>query len=178
MKMELERVVARFRSALRPINRIKHVVDFQTAVPVNTQILQVVANTVDAPVISNADHVQTGATVNSVFLTTEVVASETSATATPNFYWMFYKNPGNNIIFPNANAVGSSDAKRFVIHQEMVMINPLDGGVPRNVFKGVIKIPKHLRRSAPNDRWIVQLFIPSTGVSVNACTQAHYKEFR
>ncbi len=163
---------------LRPVNRIKHVVDSQTAVPVNTQINILLARGVDAPTLATTDQVQTGCTINGVFLTVEAVASETSTTATPNVYVMIFKNPGNNVTFPNGNAVGSSDAKRFVFHQEMLMINPLDGGNPRNLFKGVIKLPPRFKRFGPDDRLFVQIFIPSTGVAINACVQCHYKEFR
>ncbi len=166
-------------SSLRPVHRIKHVRDFQTAVPVNTPIVQIIAHAKDAPVIANTQEVETGAKINGFFITVEVVASETSTTATPNFYFIIYKNPGNNLGgWPNGNAVGSSDLKRFVFHQEMVMINALDGGSPRNLFKGVVAIPKGARRMGPDDTWNIQLFTPSTGVAVNACGQIHYKEFR
>ncbi len=177
-RMVKELAVARFRSSMRPIHRIKHVVDIQTAIPVNVKIENNLIATVDAPVISSVTQVETGSRVNGIFLTVEAVASETSTTATPNLYLAVYKNPGNNLTFPNANAVGTDDNKRFVIHQEMVMINALDGGSPRNVFKGVIVIPKHLQRMGPFDTLELQLFIPSTGVAINACAQCHYKEFR
>ncbi len=178
MKMELALMVARFRGSLRPINRIKHVVDFQTAIPVNTQIGQALITATDSPALADQDGVMTGSTVHGIFMTIECVASETSTTATPNIYLAVYKNPGGNITFPNANAVGASNEKKFVIHQEMVMLNPVDGGNPRNIFKGVIKIPPRLKRFGPQDLLVAQLFIPSTGVAVNACTQVHYKEFR
>jgi len=164
--------------SLRPVHRIKHVVDIQTAVPVNVQVVNDLIKTVDAPVISSRNEVETGCTVNGIFLTVEAVASETSTTATPNLYMMIMKNTGNNLTFPDGNDVGGDDNKRFVIHQEMVMINALDGGSPRNVFKGVIVIPRGYRRFGPFDTLEMQLFIPSTGVAINACAQCHYKEFR
>jgi len=165
---------------MRPvIHRIKHVVDLQTAIPVNTQIPNTVIKASDTPDLASVTEVETGAKVSSFFCTVECVASETSTTATPNIYMMFVKNPGGiYATFPNANAVGSSNKKRFVIHQEMVMINPLDGGNPRNIFKGVIKIPKGYQRMAPDDELEMHVFIPSTGVAVNLCAQFHYKEFR
>ncbi len=168
------------RTSLRPVNRIKHVVDYQTAVPVNVQITQQIAIGVDAPVLANVSTCASGCTINGFFITTELVATESGVGKTPNFYWILYKNPGNNVgTIPNGNAVGSSDFKRNVIHQEMIMFQPeASVGVPRNVFKGVIPIPKHMRRMAPGDIWLIQLFSPSTGVAVNACTQVHYKEFR
>ncbi len=166
------------RYSIRPVHRIKHVVDIQQALPVNTLIPVniVVAN--DNPVLGSSTQVETGSLVNSFFITVEVVASETSTTATPNIYVYWNKNPGGNLTMPNGNAVGTDDNKKYVIHQEMEMINPLDGGNPRNLFKGVIKIPKHLRRFGPNDKLQMHMFIPSTGVAVNICAQAHYKEFR
>ncbi len=172
-------VVFRRRSmGLHPVNRTKHVVDFQTAVPLDTIIELVLVDTVDAPTLAGTKQVAIGSKINAIFMTCECVASETSTTATANFYFAFYKNPGTNFTFPKANAIGASDTKNHVIHQEMVMINPTDGGNPRNIFKGVIVIPKGMRRNAPKDRWVVQLFIPSTGVAALACLQAHYKEFR
>ncbi len=171
-------MVARFNRGLRPINRIKHVVDSQTALPVNTQLNVGIALANDAPVIGSPAQCITGSMVNSFFASVECVASESSTTATANIYIMFVKNPGDNLTFPNANAVGSDDNKRFVFHQEMNMINPTDGGNPRNLFKGVIKVPKHLRRMGPSDKIQMLMFIPSTGVAVNICSQFHYKEFR
>ncbi len=153
-------------------------VDIQTAIPINTKIVNTLAVAVDAPTLPNRPDVETGSTINGIFLTVEAVASESSTTATPNIYMMVMKNPGGNLTFPNGNVVGSDDNKKYVIHQEMVMINAIDGGVPRNIFKGVIVIPKHMRRFAPNDVLQMQIFVPSTGVALNVCAQCHYKEFR
>ncbi len=168
------------RYNLRPINRIKHVVDVQQALPVNTLLNVNIVRTKDAPVLANTDEVITGSKVGSFFGTVEVVASETSTTATANLYIYFAKDPGSTLVtlMPDGNMVGTSDLKKFVIHQEMVMINPADGGNPRNVFKGVIKIPRGYQRNGPDDRIKMFMFIPSTGVAVNICAQFHYKEFR
>ncbi len=152
--------------------------DIQQAVPVNANLNVVIAQAVENPSLANSHECAFGSKINGIYITAECVASETSTTATPNFYWYMAKNPGGNLTLPNGNAVGVDDNKRFVIHQEMVMINALDGGNPRNIFKGVIVIPKGYRRMGPNDQIKVYFFIPSTGVAVNMCIQAHYKEFR
>ncbi len=174
--------MARYRRGMnmRPINRIKHVVDTQQALPVNVLLNFKILQTKDAPALANQAEVITGSRVSSFFCTVEVVASETSTTATPNLYIYFAKLPGTVFTgsMPNGNAVGTSDLKKFVIHQEMVMINPLDGGNPRNVFKGVIRVPKGYQRNGPDDSLALFMFIPSTGVAVNICAQFHYKEFR
>ncbi len=176
--MVKELAVARFRR-MSLGRRIKHVVDSQSAVPVNVQIDVVLARATDTPTLGSPFTCETGSKIYGFFITIEAVASESSTTATPNLYFIIYKNPGGNISgFPNGNAVGISDKKNLVFHQEMVMLNAVDGGSPRNIFKGVIAVPKHMQRMAPEDDFIMQLFIPSTGVAVNACTQSHYKEFR
>ncbi len=129
---------------------------------------------VDTPVIANRDDVETGSTVNAIFLVVEVVA--TSSAALSNVYMTVFKNPGANLTPPGANVVGSDDNKKYVIHQEMVMMQEQTGSNPRTLFKGVIVFPRGYRRNGPNDIWQISLLAP--GVSFNYCLQVHYKEFR
>ncbi len=77
---------------------------------------------------------------------------------------------------PTANFVGASDDKRFVIHQEMVMLQQVTNSNPRTLFKGVIAIPRGYRRMGPND--LLRLAVLAPGVNINICLQVHYKEFR
>ncbi len=157
--------------SLRPVNRIKHVFDVQDALAIGTQKEKNPIVAVDAPVLANTFEVQTGCTVNAIYLDIEVVA--TSSAALPNVYLAVWKNPGNNLTIPAPNTIGASDNKRFAIHQEMVMLQQQTNSNPRTLFKGVIVIPKGYRRFAPNDRLTVSLLSP--GVTVSFCIQAHYK---
>ncbi len=166
----------RYRRSLAVVHRIKHVVDKSATVTAATQLNQDIITTKDAPVLANVVEVETGAKVNGFYLKCEVASNETDAGAIPNVYMMVTKNPGGNITLPTANAVGASDNKRFVIHQEMIMLNNLAGGNPRTLFNGVIVIPKGYRRFGPNDVLTVSVF--STAVNFAFCLQAHYKEFR
>jgi len=128
----------------------------------------------DAPILANVSEVLTGSTVNAIYLKVEAVA--TSSAALPNFYLAVFKNPGDNLVFPNPNVIGSDDNKKYVIHQEMVMFQEQTGSNPRTVFNGVIMIPKGYRRFGPGDSLKVSVLAP--GVSTNYCLQCHYKEFR
>ncbi len=159
---------------MRPVNRIKHVVDIQSATVAGTKEEKYLIIAKDAPTLGLASEVQTGCTVNAIFMTVEAVA--TSSAALPNFYMMVMKNPGDNLSFPDPNQVGTNDNKRYVIHQEMVMFQEQTGSNPRTVFKGVILIPKGYRRFGPGDSLKISVLAP--GVSTNWCFQAHYKEFR
>ena len=160
--------------ALRPVHRIKHVVDGQFGVVLNNvqQVQLIIAS--DAPVLANTSEVETGSTVNGIYLNVEAYA--TTAGALANVYLSIQKNPGNNLGFVQPNTVGSNDDKRYVIHQEMKMLEQSVNGNPRTIFNGVIVIPKGYKRFGPNDRLTLGMFAP--GVDINFCLQCHYKEFR
>jgi len=169
-------MVARFnrQSSMRPIHRIKHVVDIQQAGVLAVPNIVNVALAVDAPVLANTTEVETGSTVNAIYLRVEAYAQ--TAAALSNFYLAVFKNPGGNLALPNINVIGTSDNKKYVIHQEMVMLQQVVNGNPRTVFNGVIRIPKGYRRFGPNDELEVQTFSP--GVNTFQCIQCIYKEFR
>ncbi len=159
---------------LRPVNRIKHVVDKQAAMNAGGSNDTNLIEAVDAPVIGNTQEVQTGCTVNAIYLVTE--ANATSSAALANVYITVAKNPGGNLTLPLPNVVGANDNKKYVIHQEMVMMQQVTNSNPRTLFKGVIVIPRGYRRFGPND--LLTLRYSSPGVNINFCIQCHYKEFR
>ncbi len=165
----------RFRNSLRPINRIKHVVDSQFATPLNVPFDVNVVFASDTPDLAQSAEVETGSTVNAIFLSLEVVNTGSTGVL-GNCYMIVFKNPGGNLTTPAANAVGIDDNKRYVIHQEMVMLQMVDNSNPRTLFKGVIVLPRGYRRQGPNDLLTIRTFSP--GIEITGCLQCHYKEFR
>ncbi len=159
---------------LRPVNRIKHVVDLQGAIIAGASTQEFLIRAVDAPIITNIFDVETGSTVHAIYLRVEVVA--TTSAALPNVYMIVFKNPGGNLTIPAGNLVGSNDNKKYIIHQEMLMLQKQDGSNPRTLFNGVIKIPRGYKRMGPNDTLTLGITVP--GVSIDFCLQCHYKEFR
>ncbi len=172
--------MARYRSrmALRPINRIKHVVDQSAVLAKATDFEMTIALATDTPALGVTSAVETGAKINGVYLRFETASNDAiDLGAIPNFYFLVAKNPGGNVTIPSPFSVGVSDNKRFVIHQEMAMIeNKGQGANPRTIFNGVIVIPKGMRRMGPNDQLLVKVQCPQLDTVV--CMQAHYKEFR
>lgn len=164
--------------ALHPVNRIKHVVDSSQVLAKDTTGGFTLATASDTPTQAVTTSVQTGCKINGFYIRVEVASNDAiDLGAIPNFYIMISKNPGGNVTMPEANAVGVSDNKRFVIHQEMSMIeNKGQGSNPRTMFNGVIVVPKGMRRMGPNDIWQVLTFCPQ--LDTVGCLQAHYKEFR
>ncbi len=165
----------RFNANIRPVNRIKHVVDQQGAtVAANTETISLIKTT-DTPTLAQNDEVETGSKVNAIYLHVEIVNTGTTGVI-GNVYMIVAKNPGGNLTLPIPNVVGINDNKKYVIHQEMVMMQMVDNSNPRTLFNGVILIPKGYRRNGPNDLLTLSLLAP--GVEINWCMQCHYKEFR
>ncbi len=162
---------------LRPINSLKHVVDLQGGLTIGTQTVAALIDTKDNPVQADSSAVATASVVKSIFLNVQVAATSTAALA--NVYMMVYKNPGNNIAVgnvPDANVVGTSDFRKQVFHQEMIMTEKNTTAIPRTLFKGVLRIPKHMQRMGLDD--IVAIALISPGVTYDFCFQCIYKEFR
>ncbi len=164
--------------ALRPINRIKHVIDNSATVAGGTVSGFVLADATDTPTLGVTNSVETGAKINGFYIRFEAASNEAiDLGAIPNFYLMVSKNPGNNVTLPSPSAVGSNDNKRFIVHQEMTMLeNKGQGSNARTIFNGVVVVPKGMRRMGPDDQWRVSFLSPTLDVAV--CMQAHYKEFR
>ncbi len=160
---------------MRPVKSLKHIVDIQGGLTVNSKQDEDLIRASDAPVFStNPQDVETGSTVNSIFLNVQVAATSTAALA--NVYMYVMKNPGNNITEVNANVVGTSDIRKHVIHQEMIMTEKNTTAIPRTLFKGVIKLPRGMKRFGIEDRLILSLLSP--GTTYDYCIQCIYKEYQ
>ncbi len=165
---------SRRMNRLHPVKSYKHIVDIQAGLVLAVQQDFTLIDAVDAPVLANTAQVQTASTVNAIFL--HVECSATTSAALANVYMFIMKNPSNALPIPAANAVGASDVKKQIIHQEMVMVERSTAGNPRALFKGVVLIPRGYRRFGQDDA--LKLAVLSPGVNLDLCIQCIYKEFR
>ncbi len=159
---------------LHPVNTIKHIIDAQIGIVLAVQSKVTIADAVDNPALASVNQVVVGSYVRSFFLNVQCAATGTAAIA--NIYMIVYKNPSNDLTLPNANVMGSSDLKKVVFHQEMIMTEKNSTAIPRTLFKGVLRVPKHMQRMGQDDRIEIQLFAP--GVNYEVCVQSIYKEIR
>ncbi len=160
---------------LHPVHSVKHVVDKQGGIGIDTIVNEDLVKSVDAPVLANVEEVETGSTVGSIFLNVQV--TPTSEASIANVYMYVFKNPGTNITGAKGNAVGGSDMKKQVIHQEMIMCQQeATSAIPRTLFKGVISIPRGYKRFGTQDTLKLILYAP--GCTFNYCIQCIYKEIK
>ncbi len=176
--MVLEMMSFRSRGLkLRPVNSVKHVVDIQGALAVDTQAVSTLIEAVDNPIVTNNTDVATASHVKAFFLNVQVAAQGTGGI--PNVYMFVAKNPGKRIAvtdFPDGNKVGVSNLKKLVFHQEMIMTEENTTAIPRTLFRGVLKIPRHMQRFGQDDEIDIYLYAP--GIVFDFCVQCIYKEFR
>ncbi len=165
-----------FNRSIRPVNSLKHIIDIQGALPIATKVSNDLALAVQNPDPAAPTEVKIGTKINSIFLNVQSYVTSTAALA--NIYMYIWKNPGTNIAIaqvPNGNAVGQSDLRKMVIHQEMNMGEKNTTAIPRTLFKGVIKLPRHMQRFGIADQLRIELFSP--GVTHDFCVQCIYKEY-
>ncbi len=159
---------------LHPVNTKKHVIDSQGGLVIDTPATVTIADAVDAPTLASPPQVIVGSYVRSFFMNVQVATTSTAALA--NVYLIVYKNPSNALTLPNGNVVGSSDVKKIIFHQEMIMAEKNTTAIPRTLFKGVLRVPRHMQRMGQDDRIEIQLYAP--GTTWDFCVQAIYKEIR
>ncbi len=168
--------------SLRPVRSVKHVVDTNGAITGGTPSTTSVVETVDDPSNTSPTQCAVGSTVHAIYLRVEVI-QEIPAGGIDNIYMLVYKNPGGDLLAPNVDTVGSSDDRKRVVHQEMMMLGSVltaANAIPRTLFKGVVLFPRALKRNGIQDKWQVVIGHRNGEVTQgsNFCLQCIYKEFR
>ncbi len=169
-------------SRIRPVNSLKHIVDANGQLTGANQSTVDIISTVSNPADNQTNQNETSSVVNAIFLKVEVVGRISSASVN-NVYMGVFKNPGGLLTSPSLDNVGTSDRRKFMIHQEMVMTQAglTDNSlVPRVIFKGVIVIPKSYRRNGVEDKLqlVLQQKTGEVSQTTEWCMQSIYKEFR
>ncbi len=172
-----------YRARLQqPIKTIKHVVDTNGGVTAALASITDLIDTVDNPARTSPNNVGNGSRVNAVYLNVQVIQN-TPAGGIDNIYLGVFKNPGANLTPPALDQVGTSDNRKWMIHQEMVMtgnFTTVASAIPKTLFKGVIMIPRPYRRFGIDDK-LVCILQHRTGEATqdtNFCLQCVYKEWR
>ncbi len=159
---------------LRPVNSFKHVLDANgTTVAGVTSVVPILTEAVDRDSAVPAS-VPLGAKVFSIFFIIFVLGSAGGVSGLAD--WLFWKNPRQQVISanrPTPGNVGTSVVRNMVIHEEKGIV-PTSDGTPM-VFKGVLKIPKHMQRIADNDNFEIRILSPTT---LQFCVKAIYKDYQ
>ncbi len=166
----------RFRSK-SPINSIKHIIDSTSqstpGLNINVPIANAVANT---GTTFNPVEVRVGATINAFFLSVFMIGSGGAGQGSGSLDWYIWKeHAGQAASVPDPGSTGVSEIRNQIIHEEKGLAGSGDG-TPM-AFKGVIMIPRGMRRMREGDVWNVRLKNNSATGDVNLCVKAIYKSY-
>ncbi len=168
----------RFRSSMNPIRRIKHVIDIQGALTdtVSGNVIASVVTSRSTPFKAVENEV--GETVNGLYLSFYAIGSTGAPISGPIDWYIAKARAGQTIgaggDFPVPGATGDDALRSQIFHEEKGLSGSGDGTAM--VFKGVLGIPKGMRRFRESDRIFVQAKC-STGDTVNFCLKAIYKSY-
>ncbi len=118
--------------------------------------------------------VRIGSTINGFFLSVFMIGA-TGAPVTGSLNWYLMKRHSDQTTVPVAGTTGISDLRSQIIHEEKGLAGSGDG-TPM-AFKGVIAIPRGMRRNRIGDEWILVLRNLDATVDTTFCLKAIYKSY-
>ncbi len=157
------------------IHSFKHVIDTSGGLT-STKSIVSLALGVEVKTVDSPNQVLVGETINGIYLSIFIIGSTGAPLEGPLDWYIAKARAGQNqnTSFPDPGNTGISDVRNQIIHEEKGLSGSGDG-TPM-VFKGVIAIPKGMRRMREGDEIIVQL--KATGADApNFCVKAIYKSF-
>ncbi len=165
-------------SAIRPVNRIKHVIDVEGALTGGTPSFTPIGVSVEVPTTPfKPGDMMFGSSVNGIFLSIFMIgASGAGQTGSLNWYIAKIRQGQTIGSLPAPGATGVNGIRNQIFHEEKGLAGSADG-TPM-AFKGVVAIPKGMRRMRQGDEFIVALQSTDTMNDVNFCIKAIYQSYQ
>ncbi len=167
----------RGRGMRAPITSIKHVVDTEgtllaTGAPSTVDLVN--ATTVRSDVF-NPVEVTFGSKVNAIFLSIFIIG-QSGAGIIGSINWFIIKTHDGQTVIPTPGNTGISSMRNQIFHEEKGLAGSADG-TPM-AFKGVIMLPRGMRRIREGDKVSVSLALNAVATGdATFCLKAIYKSF-
>ncbi len=159
------------------IHSIKHVVDVEGALSGAVKSVTTIAtNVISRTTPFNPIEIEVGETVNAVFLSIFMIgAGGQGLDGALNWYIAKLRGGQTSGNFPTPGETGVSDVRNQIFHEEKGLAGSADG-TPM-AFKGVVVIPRGMRRFREGDQLHVVLQNSDAVNDANFCIKAIYKSF-
>ncbi len=168
----------RFQSRrMAPIQSVKHVIDTEGALTGGTTSDVPLSVTVESRASPfNPVELDIGEQVNGFFLSIFLIGAGGAGVA-GSINWYIGKARAGQAIssFPAPANTGVSDLRNQIFHEEKGLVGSADG-TPM-AFKGVVVVPKGMRRTRSGDQFFIKLRATDNVNDVNFCVKAIYKSF-
>ncbi len=118
--------------------------------------------------------IRVGATINGFYLSIFVIGSTGAPLSGPINWYIAKTGEGQFASLPEPGQTGVSKLRNQIVHEEKGLSGSGDG-TPM-VFKGVIAVPRGMRRMREGDQWQV-VINGTTGDTNNFCVKSIYKSY-
>ncbi len=162
------------------IHSIKHVVDISGALAgAGQSVNEIAQGVVTRTTPFNPNEVIVGETVNGIFLSIFVLGATGSGLDGPIDWYIAKSRSGQTFggggDFPQPGNTGVSSVRNQIFHEEKGLAGSADGTAM--VFKGVVVIPKSMRRMREGDTFTIAIRSADNTNNANFCIKAIYKSF-
>ncbi len=166
-----------FRRGSRPvINSIKHVIDTEGGLTSTVSVVPLAKGVGTQSDPFNPNNVVVGSRINAFYISIFIIgATGAPVTGSQNWYIARQHSGQSNSGFPDPGTTGTSLLRNQIIHQEKGLVGSGDGTAM--AFKGVVVVPRGMRRMREGDNWNIYLKNNSAD-SATFCLQSIYKSFR
>ncbi len=167
----------RFQSSRRPVSSIKHIIDATGALSNTRVVVPLLTAIGDDPNPFDPSKVKFGASVNGIYLSLFIIGSSGTAVQGPQDWYIGKRHAGQDVLsdMPIPGQTGLSLLRNQVIHEEKGLVGSGDGTAM--AFKGVIVIPRGMRRMREGDEWFVVLRSGDNTNNPEFCLKAIFKSF-
>ncbi len=154
----------------------KHVVDAGGGLTDATSTVILSTSVAQPDFSTTPTEVEIGSTVNGMFIIINIIGSTGAPLSGPVDWYISKFRSGQNIntSFPDPGNTGIASVRNQIFHEEKGV--PGSGDGTPHVFKGVIAIPRGMRRQREGDQFFIKLKM-STGDTGTFCLKSIYKEF-
>ncbi len=160
------------------IHSVKHIIDSEGALTGGITSITPISTVVNArSAVFDPLEIVIGERINGIFLSVFMIgATGTGLSGSLNWYiCQIRAGQSANADFPSPAAAGGSNVRSQIFHMEKGLAGSADG-TPM-AFKGVIVIPKSMRRQRDGDSFNVLLNSTDSTSDTNFCIRAIYKSF-
>ncbi len=128
--------------------------------------------------VFNPTEVVVGSKINGFFLSIFIIGSTGAPIVGAQDWYIGKSHSGQTgaTLFPAPGSTGASAFRNQIIHEEKGLVGSGDGTAM--AFKGVIVVPKGMRRMREGDEWFINLRNNDAGTSSQFCVKAIYKSFK
>ncbi len=161
-----------------PINSIKHIIDSEGVILQSANSINVIADAVPNvdPTTFQPGDVRVGATINGFFLSIFMIGTTGAPVDGSSNWYLLKKSEGQDAVIPSPLNTGISKIRNQIIHEEKGLSGSGDG-TPM-AFKGVVVVPRGMRRMREGDQWMVVLRNGGSASNDSTfCLKAIYKSY-